>query len=330
MNKVDKVLDSQNVQFQQITKQRKVNFMLLQTEPWSEPGAQSVFGSLLASTLTHHSSQEPKWHPQRCSTCIAAPWSRPQPRNSLQPQEFSTDQPLQLPATLPGFLPSYFYIHLFNKLFHKYLLRARLVGMLWAKSDRKMTQNFLNNEENDYFLLQDVQTRGTGLRLCFSDIPLALPSSVCCPSPRAADRATCSKGVICFLDYIQQERERERNYPPHGTKMCLFSPSEPLRQVPKIGSGVLCVMTGFSYAPGPVTTKEIGIPMIDVRLNSGAGGGAGIPRILWAAQERGRGSVWFTIYYKLYNCSLSLVHVLRAFLYPGVLSLYLTRGYLYS
>lgn len=155
--------------------------MPLQTEPWSEPGAQSV----RFPPGKHSSPPQLPGTQIAPSALLSGPPAQqllgqgPSPGIHSRPQEFSTDQPLQLPANLPGFLPTYFYIHFLNKLFHKYLLRARLVRMLWAKSDRKMTQNLLNNEENDQFLLQDAQTLGTGLWLCFSDMPLALPSSVC-------------------------------------------------------------------------------------------------------------------------------------------------------
>lgn len=135
------------------------------------------------------------------ATCTAAPWAKPLSRNSLQAQGFTTDQPLHLPLSLPGFLPAHFYIHLLNKLLSKYLLRAILLKMLWAKRYRKLTQNFVNNEENYYFLLQNIQALARALRLCFSGIHLALSSSVCCHCPRATDRATSNNGAICFLGY---------------------------------------------------------------------------------------------------------------------------------
>lgn len=71
----------------------KVNFMILQNEPWSKPGAQPVFSAhscgLLASTLAQYSSWALRWALHGAllrAMCTAAPWPRPPPRNSLQTQ----------------------------------------------------------------------------------------------------------------------------------------------------------------------------------------------------------------------------------------------------
>lgn len=143
----------------------KVNFSLLPTEPRSQPEALAVFSSRSCGLLATSPPDSPMPQPPPSIPNTAPRYSNgplhgtplrafhPGTHSWLKVSEFFPDHPSTLlPASLAFFQLNFTLIHSFNNLFNKHLLRARLVRMLWAKRYRKLTQNFLNNEENYYFL----------------------------------------------------------------------------------------------------------------------------------------------------------------------------------